>query len=369
MALSNISLWIRDAWAVGKQGCWRGAGVTRGDARGGRAFCAHSGGPAGPLFSQERVQLGSPWSELSSASFPALSHPQCPRRPGPDHSLALSNALRAVTEGAAPAAADGAGSHPCLGVPRRGPSPMALPASAARGRARCCQPAALRGDRNPWGHAGSSLRLPILNTSAHACAYPRAEPGLLPAPPSSPRGREGGLSPAACGVSPPAGRASVSPQQRGWPGSGAECWGCVGWSHPPPGNALPGRPSPPAGICHGVGAPSEALCILRLSPISLAGGSPPRAAGSAPAAPFPPAAPSSGRALRLGRGVRSPANAGGSHGSRGHPNAALAPSLHQAASENSPALGSAGSSAASSAPAAAGLPTPRTAAQRSAAQR
>lgn len=29
MALSNISLWIRDAWAGGKYGCWRGAGVIR----------------------------------------------------------------------------------------------------------------------------------------------------------------------------------------------------------------------------------------------------------------------------------------------------------------------------------------------------
>ena len=91
---------------------------------------------------QERVKLSSPWSKLPLASAPVLIHPQWPWRPEPERSLALSKTLQAVTEVAAPAVANGAGSHPCLGQPGRDrpsgtlpwPCPPALPLRAAPGR-------------------------------------------------------------------------------------------------------------------------------------------------------------------------------------------------------------------------------------------
>lgn len=82
-----------------------------------RILCSAAGGPAGTLFSQERVKLSSPWSKLPLTSAPVFRHPQWPRRPKSEHSLALSKTLQAVTEVAAPAAAASAGSHPCPGQP------------------------------------------------------------------------------------------------------------------------------------------------------------------------------------------------------------------------------------------------------------
>lgn len=238
--------------------------MTRGDAGGGHVslLCGWGCCRDARLPGESEARLPLEQTPLGFSPGPYTRPAAAVSRPEP--SLALGKTLQALAEGAAPAAAGGAGSHPCLGQPRGDrpngtlpwPCPPA-PGPRARGRARCCQPAALRGD-GPLGDMGTGrgspgLRPPVVNTSACACACLRAERGLLPAPLCEPQGGEGGLTPAACGGSLPPSRASVSPQQRGWPGSGQECWGCTGT----PSSALPGRSLPPAGICHGLGAPQR----------------------------------------------------------------------------------------------------------------
>lgn len=173
-----------------------------------------------------------PWSKLPSAAAPVLTLPRWLRRPRPEHSPAPRE-----SSAAAPAAADGAGSPPCRGDRPHGPGcrgeeqSWLLPAcSSKRGQT----------PRQMQGQAGGSCQQPV---PAPVCGQSW---GCGCSPPQA-----AGLGVGTVGCmrgSLPTSRASASPQQRGWPGSGQECGG-VGWS----------QLCSPAGICRGVGAPSEAV--------------------------------------------------------------------------------------------------------------
>lgn len=284
MALSNISLWIRDAWAGGKRGCRPGVAVTGGDARGGHVL------QLGPLPGPGEGEAQLPWSKLPLAAAPVLALPQRLRRPRPEHSPAPHE-----TSAAAPAAADGAGCPPCRGDRPHAPGcrgeeqSWLLPAcSSKRGQT----------PRQTWGQAGSSCQQPV---PAPACGQSRG-----------------------CGCSPPQA-----------PGHGGGTVGCARGQ--PPHQPCLGFPAAArlTGLRSGVQRGGMELALLSRRHLPWGGG-PLRGISY-----FEPVTDKRGRRvtakgsrlcsghcvplLRLGRGIPSPTGMGGSCRLHGHAERALAP--------------------------------------------